>query len=145
MGNMMDPLKSGFLPMTEEIYTTQKKIRKESGIEKSIAETSKDLSFLSPQANEELKDMGAENFMDNTAGEISQLNPASEKFMQEAIGKLISSALEQEFGKGVTSDKGFEKMKDELTCQMLGDPDKMVVIENYISLLQKQNKINLSE
>ena len=140
MGNMIDPFKSGLMPLTEEIYITQKKIRKESGLEnKSSAEVVRDLSHLSAQANNELENGGLEEFMESASNEISRLDSNSSKFMQEAIGKVVSSALEQEFGKGLTTNKGFEKMKDELIRQLLGDPEKRVTIENYISMLQQVN------
>lgn len=140
MGNITDPFKNNFMPqMTEELYLTQKKLRKESGLDKTKADMLKDLSCLSPQASEQLQNEGIEDFVDQTSKEISSLDPKSEQFTQEAVGKFISSALEQEYGSKMTQNRGFAKMKEEITRQLLGDPEKMVTIENYISLLQQKN------
>ncbi len=141
MSNMMDPLKSGFFPLTEEVYIQQKKLRKESKTEKTIAEEARDLSSLSPQAHSKMEQGALEDFKETASSELSQMDPSSENFLQEAIGKLVSSALEKEFGEEMASNKGFPAMKEHITRQLLGDPEKRVGIENFISLVQRENEI----
>jgi hypothetical protein len=69
------------------------------------------------------------------------MSETGDKFLQEAIGKLVSSALEKEFGKKLTKNKGFPAMKEQITRQLLGDPEKLVSIENMLFLMQKQKEL----
>ena len=133
----MDPIKMGHIPLTEEIYLQQKKIRKESKTEKTISEELRDKASLSPAAHDEMEQGKTEQFLETASGEISKMDQASEKFLQEAIGKMVSSALEQEFGKELTTNKGFPAMKEKITRQLLGDPEKLVRIENMLLLMQE--------
>lgn len=135
----MDPIKMGLIPLTEEIYLQQKKVRKESKKDKTISDGLKDKTSLSSAANDEIEQGKAEQFMEVASGEISKMDQTSEKFLQEAIGKLVSSALEQEFGETLTSNKGFPAMKEQITRQLLGDPEKLVAIENMLLLMKERD------
>lgn len=133
-----DPAKlAGLMPMTEEMAISHKKLRKQSKTDSLAAEEEvTDTSFLSQEASEELPKNKFEGFLKTAKSDIMKLDGNSEKFLQEATARLVSSALEREFGQEITRDSGYPQMKESLTRRIAANPKYREIVENFLTTLQ---------
>ncbi len=132
----MDPLRpAGPPPLSEEWFHQQKKLLKQSGIEKtSAAEAAHDVYTPSPQA-QELPTTPQEKFLASARSEILKMDPGAESFVPDATSRLVDSALEQEFGEEIASKPGYPQMQARITRTILGDTRYREMMEEFLQIL----------
>ncbi len=138
----MDSVRFGAAPpLSAEWFQQQKKLLKESGMEKtSAASMADDIYTPSAAAAESLQDAQAhetpeEKFLESARTEIMKLDPGSEAFVPEATSALVEKALGQVFGDKVARSPGFPQMHDKITNTILGDEKCREVIEDFLEIL----------
>ena len=132
----MDPLRpAGPPPLSEEWFHQQKKLLKQSGVEKSsAAQAAHDVYTPSAQA-QELPATPQEKFLASARSEILKMDPGSENFVPDATSRLVDSALEQEFGEEIAQKPGYPQMQARITRTILGDPRYREMMEEFLSVL----------
>lgn len=134
MGNFIDPTKAGMIPMSGEMYTALKKERKDSTrLGAAAGETvHADTSAISDSAYRAAESEKTNDFRQSAIENLSKLDSSSDTFMEEATEQIVGSALEREFGKRMSSQKGFAAMKDTITRQILSNSEQRAGIEKFI-------------
>lgn len=80
-----------------------------------------------------------EKMLQAMKAELSQLDPNSETFMEEATEKLIDSVIEQEYGEAFKEKQGYENLQEKLVNVILSNPEtEEAVHEFYLLLLEAQ-------
>jgi len=132
----LDPLRpAGPPPLSEEWFHQQKKLLKQSGVEKtSAASAAHDVYTPSPQA-QELPTTPQEKFLASARSQIMQMDPGAEGFVPEATSFLVDSALEQEFGEEIASKPGYPQMQARITRTILGDARYREMMEEFLQIL----------
>ncbi len=136
MGEPLDPLRPvGPPPLSEEWFHQQKKLLRQSGVEKtSAAEAAHDIYTPSPQARE-LPTTPQEKFLASACSEILKMDPGAQGFVPEATSRLVDSALEQEFGEEIARKPGYPQMQAKITRTILGDPRYREMMEEFLHIL----------
>ena len=136
VGELLDPLRPvGPPPLSEEWFHQQKKLLKQSGMEKSSAsEAAHDVYTPSPQARQ-LPTTAQEKFQDSARSEILNMDPRANRFVPDATSRLVDSALEQEFGEEIASKPGYPQMQAKITRTILGDPRYREMMEEFLHIL----------
>ncbi|MDQ7822980.1 MAG: hypothetical protein RDV48_09325 [Candidatus Eremiobacteraeota bacterium] len=129
----------GMAPLTEEFYLQQKKQLKQAKMETTAPMDAHDVFSLSPEAATQLPKDKFESFLETAKNNILKMDPNSKNFLPDATSRLVSSALEQEFGEGIIQNPGYPQMKAKLTKRILSDPKYRDIMEEFLTLL------NLSE
>lgn len=136
VGESLDPLRPGGPPpLSEEWFHQQKKLLKQSGIEKSsAAHAAHDVYTPSPQA-QELTATPQEKFLASARSEILKMDPGAETFLPDATSRLVDSALEQEFGEEIARKPGYPQMQARITRTILEDPRYREMMEDFLQIL----------
>lgn len=136
MGEPLDPLRPvGPPPLSEEWFHQQKKLLRQSGVEKtSASEAAHDVYTPSPQARQ-LPTTPQEKFLASARSEILKMDPAGQSFVPDATSRLVDSALEQEFGQEIARKPGYPQMQAKITRTILGDPRYREMMEEFLHIL----------
>ncbi|MGV8124017.1 MAG: hypothetical protein AB2L14_30065 [Candidatus Xenobiia bacterium LiM19] len=135
-GKMQPKPGGGLPPLSEEWFLQQKKKLKEAKMEQTSAPVeSRDVSSLSPEAAGQLPQDKYESFLETAKNNILKMDKDSESFLPEATSRLVSSALEQEFGQDVIENPGFPQMKSTITKRILNDPKYKEIVAEFLELL----------
>lgn len=142
----MDPLRPGGPPpLSEEWFHQQKKLLKQSGIEKSsAAHAAHDVYTPSAQA-QQLPSTPQEKFLASARSDIMGLDPNSESFLPDATSKLVDSALEQEFGQEIARKPGYPQMQAKITRTILDNPNYREMMEEFLEILLESERLAREE
>ena len=146
MGESLDPLRPGGPPpLSEEWFHQQKKLLKQSGVEKtSAAHASHDVYTPSPQA-QQLPATPQEKFLASARSEILKMDAGSENFVPEATARLVDSALGQEFGDEIARKPGYPQMQARITRAILEDPRYREMMEDFLQVLVETERARQEE
>lgn len=132
----MDPLRpGGFVPLSEEWFHQQKKLLKQSGVDKTSASESANDVYMPSEAAQELPATDQERFLESARTSIMELDPGSEGFVPEATSRLVDSCLGQVFGEQIASNPGYPQMQAKITGSILGDSRYREVVEDFLEVL----------
>ena len=121
------------IPLTTEWLQAQKKALKEQG-KTEATEKASDMSTLSSDA-QKLSSTKDERMLKTMRAELSNLDPQSETFMQEATEKLIDSVIDQEYGKHFKDKPGYAGLQEKLTQTVLENPTSAAALSEFFELL----------
>lgn len=76
-----------------------------------------------------------EKMLQAMKAELSQLDPNSETFLEEATEKLIDSVIEQEYGEAFKGKPGYENLQEKLVNVILSNPETKDAVEEFYDLL----------
>ncbi|MCL5774398.1 MAG: hypothetical protein M1536_08520, partial [Firmicutes bacterium] len=76
-----------------------------------------------------------ESFFEMAKTHILKMDRNSESFLPQAAQKIVSTALEQEYGEKVTKDPGYPQMEKTLTKKILDDPRYREMVEEFLKTL----------
>lgn len=138
----MDPLKpvkppgaSGPQPVTEEWFIQQKKLLKAAKMEQPTGIEAHDIFTPSPEMEALIGKDKYESFFEMAKTHILKMDRNSESFLPQATQKIVSTALEQEYGEKVTKDPGYPQMEKTLTKKILDDPRYREMVEEFLKTL----------
>jgi len=124
------------MPLTEEWFKLQKKNLEQAGmIDSPNVLKAEDVANLTPQAAQELDRTKYDTFLDDVKQEIMELDPEAEDFLPQATGRLVSSALKQEYGDKLTKDPGYPQMEAVIVKKILGNPEHTEAVQGFLGLL----------
>lgn len=121
------------IPLTTEWLQAQKKALKEQG-KTEATEKASDMSTLSSDA-QKLSSTKDERMLKTMRAELSNLDPQSETFMQEATEKLIDSVIDQEYGEHFKDKPGYAGLQEKLTQTVLENPTSAAALSEFFELL----------
>lgn len=121
------------IPLTTEWLQAQKKALKEQG-KTEATEKASDLSTLSSDA-QKLSSTKDERMLKTMRTELSNLDPQSETFLQEATEKLIDSVIDQEYGEHFKKKPGYSNLQEKLTQTVLENPTSAAALTEFFELL----------
>ena len=121
------------IPLTTEWLQAQKKALKEQG-KTEATEKASDMSTLSSDA-QKLSSTKDERMLKTMRAELSNLDPQSETFMQEATEKLIDSVIDQEYGEHFKDKPGYSGLQEKLTQTVLENPTSAAALSEFFELL----------
>lgn len=123
-------------PISAEVAAEAKKKLKESGMEtdEKAIEQPED-AFIPSESAQKLPQKKKEAFLADAKKEISNLDPDSESFVDDATEKLVNSALKREYGHKLIKNPGFKQMETVLKRKLLMDPRYRPIIEDFLGKL----------
>jgi len=126
----------GGMPLSEEWFKLQKKNFEQAGMMDTPASIKpEDVANLTPQAAQELNKTKYDTFLDNIKQEIMTLDPDSEDFLPQATGRLVNSALKQEYGEKLTQDPGYPQMEAVIVKTIMDNPTHTEAVQDFLGLL----------
>lgn len=129
------PSASSAQPLTEEWYLQQKKLLRQAGMEPPTPAEARDVYTPSLEARPHLPKDKFEAFLQVAKNHILKMDRNSETFLPDATSKIVSTALEQEFGEKVAQDPGFPQMKATITRRILNDARYREMVEKFLELI----------
>jgi hypothetical protein len=131
----LQPKPGGIAPLSEEWFLQQKKLLKQAKMETTAPTDAHDVFSLSPEAATQLPQNKYESFLETAKNNILKMDKNSKNFLDKATSRLVSTALEQEFGEGIAHNPGFPQMKATITKRILNDPKYKEIVEEFLQLL----------
>jgi hypothetical protein len=124
----------GHIPLSAEWLKKAADAAKKQATGKTEAEEASESLKLSDAAKG-LAVTKDEKMLQTMKAELSQLNPESETFMEEATEKLIDSVIEQEYGESFKKKSGYEGLQDKLLSTILSNETTREAVADFFELL----------
>lgn len=128
--------------LSEEWFVQQKKLLKQSGMDKTSAASAANDVYLPSAAAEVQGSLGTqpeptaeEKFLASACDQIRQLDPSGESFVSDAASALVGSALGQVFGEQLKDSPGYPQMHDKITRTILAESHYREVVEDFLNVL----------
>ncbi|MFP4497695.1 MAG: hypothetical protein ACLFQV_05740 [Vulcanimicrobiota bacterium] len=124
------------VPFNAEVGSEVKKKLKETKMdtyEESMEEAGD--AFVMSDAAKNIPEQKKEAFMADAKADISDLDPESESFIDQATERLVGNALKKEYGNKFASNPGYEQMENTLKNKLLKDPRYRNIIEDFLGKL----------
>lgn len=131
----LQPKPSGITPLTEEWFHQQKKLLKQAKMETSAPMDAHDIFSFSPEAEVQLPNDKFDTFLETAKNHILKMDKNSKNFLPDATSRLVSTALEQEYGQNIIQNPGYPQMKSTITKKILTDPKYKEIVEEFLQLL----------
>lgn len=122
------------LPLSTEWLQAQKKLLKQARLEDATETKLPDSSEFSKDA-QKLSTTKDERMLTKMKAELSQLDPESESFLQEATERLIDSVIDQEYGEYFKKKPGYAGLQEKLTQTVLENPVSREALSEFFDLL----------
>jgi hypothetical protein len=121
-------------PLTEEWFIQQKKLLKQAKMESSEASEAGDVYTPSSQAAKIALDKYTA-FTELMRMNLQGLDKNSAQYLSKATAKLVSTALENEYGKKLVENPGYPQMEALIAKKILANPDHTQIIKDFLELL----------
>jgi hypothetical protein len=122
-------------PITSEVAAEAKKKLKESKMDKYEEEIEEGDSVLFSETTQQIPEKKREAFMEDAKKEISDLDPNSESFVEDATEKLVNSALKWEFGDKLLGKPEYKQMEAVIKKKIMRDEKYRPIIEDFLGML----------
>lgn len=125
----------------EHMRMLAKQAKKSQTGDAGDARSARDASNLSDAAKN-LAITKDEKMLQTMKAELSQLDPESETFMEEATEKLIDSVIDQEYGESFKGKKGYESLQEKLVGTILANEETREAVTEFYELLLLAEELN---
>jgi len=134
----------GHIPFSAEWHKKAADAAKKQATGKTDSEEISEKATLSDAAKG-LAVTKDEKMLQTMKAELSQLDPQSETFMEEATEKLIDSVIEQEYGEAFKEKSGYEGLQEKLLRTILQNDETREAVGDFYELLLITEELNDEE
>lgn len=134
----------GHIPFSAEWLKKAADAAKKQATGKTEAEEASE-SYKPSDAAKGLAVTKDEKMLQTMKAELSQLDPESQSFMEEATEKLIDSVIEQEYGEAFKEKSGYENLQEKLLRTILENEQTREAVGDFYELLLITEDLNDEE